>query len=171
MWQAVLSLAGVVIGAAIAGGVALWQVQLVTAREREARRSEREQVRAEIREAFQRDSILALQEAVADLLRMAVGVLDDNVRQERETGQWPSRLHAADYPTGADELFARVERSRARVFDDELRQLALEVSNRFGLALSPTVTDFVTADGHFREIGEKRALLQQRVNTLLKGLF
>jgi hypothetical protein len=102
---------------------------------------------------------------------MAVGVLDDNVRQERETGQWPSRLHAADYPTGADELFARVEGFRARVFDDELRQLALEVSNRVGLALSPTVTDFVTADGQFREIGEKRALLQQRVNTLLKGLF
>lgn len=68
MWQALLVVVGVVLGGAIAGGVALRQVQLVTDREREARQAERELVREDARDAFQRDTILALQDAVADLL-------------------------------------------------------------------------------------------------------
>jgi hypothetical protein len=171
MSQAVLSLAAVVLGATIAGGVALWQVQLVTAREREARRTEREQVRKDLRDTFQRDSILALQQAVADLVRMAVGVHDDSVRQLRETSQWPKRLHAPDYPAGFIELFTNVRDFRARVFDDDLRQLALEMTNVVGAALGPKATDFETAHSLFREISEKHIQLQQRVNTLLKELF
>jgi hypothetical protein len=37
MGQATLALLGVILGAAIAGGVSLWQVQLVTKREHETR--------------------------------------------------------------------------------------------------------------------------------------
>ena len=75
-----ITLLGVILSAAIAGSVSLWQVQLSTDREREARRIERDQTRQDVRDAFQRDTILALQDAIAAFLRMAVDV---NIRSRR----------------------------------------------------------------------------------------
>ena len=69
MGEAALAFLGVLLDATIAGVVALWQVQLVTAREREARQALREQGSKDRRDAFQRDTILALQKAIADQVR------------------------------------------------------------------------------------------------------
>jgi hypothetical protein len=69
MSQAVLSFAGVIVGALIAGGVSLWRELVVTARERAARAAEREQQLQDVRDAFQRETLLALQDANVDFLR------------------------------------------------------------------------------------------------------
>ena len=90
MWQAVLALVGVVIGGVLAGGVGLRQVQLFTDRERAARQAEREQARKDARDAFQRDTILALQDAVADLLRMVADLHGEAVNAEEKMGHWPA---------------------------------------------------------------------------------
>jgi hypothetical protein len=169
MWQAALTLGGVVLGAAIAGGVSLWQVQLVTAREREARRTDREQVRSDVRDAFQREAILSLQEAVADFLRMAVAVHSESVEEEDRTGQWRKRRHSVDFPAGFDEHFARIQGFRARVFDDELRWLALEVLRPAVAALE--AEDGGTAVSRLADVAEKHKQLQERINVLLKELF
>jgi hypothetical protein len=89
MWQVVLGLVGVVLGGAIVGGVALRHMQLVTDREREVRQVERELGRKDARDGFQRDTILALQDAAGDLLRMVAYLHYEALNAEEKTGYWP----------------------------------------------------------------------------------
>ena len=72
MWETALPFLGVILGAAIAGGVSLWREQVVTGRERAARQAEREQRRKDERDAFQRDTLLALQDTIEAARRATV---------------------------------------------------------------------------------------------------
>jgi hypothetical protein len=99
MGQAVLTFLGVVLGATIAGGVTVWQARLTIQRDREARQVEREQTRKDTHDAFQRDAILALHEAVTAI------------------GNWRSTRMGSIAPP-------RPSRER---FDDELRGLVEEL--------------------------------------------
>ena len=78
----------------LAGGVALRQVQLFTDREHAARQAEREQARNDARDAFQRDTILALKDAVADLLRMVVDLHGEAVNAEEKMGHGAVQIDA-----------------------------------------------------------------------------
>lgn len=78
---------GVVLGAAIAGGVSLWQVQLITAREREARQTLREQERKDAHDALQRDAILALHDAITAYWQTVLAAHDQIHNRLTETGQ------------------------------------------------------------------------------------
>lgn len=58
---------------------------------------------------------------------MVKAVYDEMDRMQsevRETGQWPARQWEAPTATGWSESVLRLELSRARVFDNELRSLA-----------------------------------------------
>ena len=72
MWETALPFLGVILGAAIAGGVSLWREQVVTGRGRAARQAEREQRRKDERDAFQRDTLLALQDTIEAAQRVTV---------------------------------------------------------------------------------------------------
>ena len=107
MWQAVLALVGVVIGGVLAGGVALRQVQLFTDREHAARQAEREQARKDARDAFQRDTILALQDAVADLWRMVVDLHGEAVNAQEKMSHWRRQAASVSFgPASMSSLYA-----------------------------------------------------------------
>lgn len=55
---------GVLLGAAIGGGVTMWRERAVTDRERTAQQADREPRRIDVRDAFQRDTIIELQDAI-----------------------------------------------------------------------------------------------------------
>ncbi len=63
------------------------------------------------------DVIKAVYDAVYD-------ELDRMLSEVRETGQWPARQWESPTATGWSEAVLRLELSRARVFDNELRSLA-----------------------------------------------
>jgi hypothetical protein len=120
MGQAILTLLGVILGAAVAGGISLWQVQLVTKREREVRRLLREQERKDRRDTFQRETILGLQDALGELWALRTVNVD-------ETG-----IPIKADPTQVATVLYRVDMLRARVFDDELRGLVRAVRDQLG---------------------------------------
>jgi hypothetical protein len=65
-------LLGVVVGAVVTGFVTLRQARLATQREHDVRKIEWEQARKAVRDAFQRESLLAVQDAVEDARRATV---------------------------------------------------------------------------------------------------
>jgi hypothetical protein len=109
-------------------------------REREARQHERRHQVQERRTAFQRDTLLQLQDAVGELMRTtAIMQLADHDRY-RETGQWGKQLY--DEQLSERNRVANAETSKlgARVHDDVIRDLLARVkaiSAQIPLAPSP----------------------------------
>jgi hypothetical protein len=122
MGEALLGFLGVIIGAAIAGGISLWQVQFVTAREREAQRMHRDQERMDRRDAFQRETLLALQDATSRMRHATVREHERRTALMKDRGSWLPRdgvLLPDEWTEGAERLLWL----QARVLDQELRQL------------------------------------------------
>jgi HAMP domain-containing protein len=115
MGQAVLGFLGVILGAVIVGGASVWQEWVVTARERAAQQADREQRRKDVRDAFQRENVLALQGAIEELRRETF----------TESGQRRQRPPSASWDHWL-EKDAVVRKLWARVFDPELRSLVQE---------------------------------------------
>jgi hypothetical protein len=163
MWQAVLTFYGVILGATVAGGVALWQALLAGQREREARQFEREQVRKEAHDAFQRDSISALHDAVGHYWEL---VLDAFSFYRSAGAEEDQRLRSIVVPMNA--AYSRLLMARAKVFDDELRRLVKEFDKHAGVAASPTTSE--TASSALAAGNRLLEQMEERVNVLLKGL-
>lgn len=137
MGQAALTLLGVVLGAAIVGGVSLWQVQLVTVREREAGQVLREQERKDTHDAFQRDAILALHDALTAYWQTALVAQVQIHNRPTEVGQETVDHQAIFGPVRA--AYWRMSAVRTKVFDDELRRLVNELSDQIDVILSMDV--------------------------------
>jgi hypothetical protein len=76
MSQAWFGILGVVVGGLVTGGVSLWREWFITKREREARQALREQERKERRDTFERETLLALQDAVEGTRQGSVALRD-----------------------------------------------------------------------------------------------
>jgi hypothetical protein len=146
---------GVIVGAA----VSLLGEQFTTRREREARQALREQERRDRRDAFQRDAILALQEAIAQFWQSVM----------------TARIEAAGRPLAllgsaeAQALHWRINMLRARIFDDELRGVVKEVLGHIhGAGKASDVAPF---EHHARMADRLTRQMDDRVNFLLKDLF
>jgi hypothetical protein len=166
--QAALTILGVVLGAAIAGGVSLWQVQLITAREREARQALREQVRKETHDAFQRDAIIALHEALATYWQTILAAHGQIHNRPTEADQETVDYEAIFAPVRAD--YWRMDAARAKVFDRKLRGLVKKLSDRIDVAINVNVQQ-AQAHGAMNESYSLMAQIRDRITTLLKQLF
>jgi hypothetical protein len=67
--EAIFGFIGVLLGSATTAILTIYREQLVSRREREARQHQRQQDHKDRRDAFQRESIVALQDAVSDLVK------------------------------------------------------------------------------------------------------
>jgi hypothetical protein len=75
--------------------------------------------------AFQRDTILALQDAMGELWALSADAHNRALTSKRETGSWPPP-DPAMLP-GLNTVSERATALRARVFDDDLRRLVSEL--------------------------------------------
>jgi hypothetical protein len=167
MGQAALTLLGVVLGAAIAGGVSLWQVQLITVREREARKALREQEREDTRDDFQRDAIIALHDALAAYWQTILASYRQ-IHRLTEAERKTVDSDAIFVPVRAD--YWRMTAARAKVFDDELCGLVKAVSDLIDVAINIDVQQ-AQAQEALRESYGLMAQIEDRITTLLKQLF
>jgi beta-lactamase class D len=129
MGEAVLGFLGVILGAAIAGGISLWQVQLVTKREREVQRMHRDQERMhrdqermDRRDAFQQETLLALHDATSRMRHATVREYERRTALAKDEESWLPRdrvLMPDDWTDGAERLLWL----QVRLLDQELRQL------------------------------------------------
>lgn len=132
MSQAVFGLIGVLVGSIITAFVTIYAERQKG--RREAAQSDRQhaQERQSARDTFQRDSILTLQTAVADLIKSAYAELDRAITVANETGQWPARQWETPTAVGWSAALLLLKSSRARVFNEEIRSLATELEKAAG---------------------------------------
>jgi hypothetical protein len=81
----------VVLGGVLTGAGTLFQVQLVSKREREVRESIRKQEREDRREAFQRETLLALQDTITETRQAVFRDFERKMAVWAEKGSWPVR--------------------------------------------------------------------------------
>lgn len=122
--EAIFGFVGVVLGSLATSVLTIYRERLATRREITIRDQQYERDRKTSRDTFQRESILALQSAVFDMIKAVYDELDRLLTKTRETGQWPARQWETPTATGWSAAVLKLESSRARVFDDELRSLA-----------------------------------------------
>ena len=124
---AVYGFIGVLLGSATTAVLTVYREQVISKRERDAREHQRMQERHDQRDTFQRQSLLALQDAVSDLVKAVFNEQDRMLKEMRRTGSWPARQWETPTATGWEDTELRLQVSRARVFDEELRDLAREI--------------------------------------------
>jgi hypothetical protein len=122
--EVIFGFVGVVLGSLTTSVLTIYKERLTTRREIVFRDQQYERDLKSSRDAFQRESILALQSAVFDVIKAVYDELDRMLSEVRETGQWPARQWETPTATGWSAAVLKLESSRARVFDDELRSLA-----------------------------------------------
>jgi hypothetical protein len=166
MGEALLGFLGVILGAAIAGGISLWQVQFVTVREREAQRMRREQERTDRRDAFQRETLLALQDATS---RMRHATFQEHTRRSTLNEEsWAERGE----PPFTDEWIEAAERIlwlQARLLDEELRQLVERLRHESANVMTAEVKD--VAFKCLQRAATLNVEASVRISTLLRDLF
>jgi hypothetical protein len=169
MWQAVLTFYGVILGAVIGGAVALWQAHLAIRREREARQVVREQKRKDVADAFQRETLLALQDAVADLSAAATRELDRRVANRKASTSWEGTGYGDSLPPDWVEADHRVLKLMVRVFDDDLQRLLLNY--RFQLLAVAEASEESKAYEAATLAGTLFPQIHQRIGALLPRVF
>lgn len=135
MSSAVFGLVGVFLGSLSTSILTIYKERLTTRREQAARDEQYERDRSTTRDTFQRDSILALQTAISDLIRAAYLELDRLLAESNQTGNWTARKWETPTATGWSDAVLRLEMAQARVFDDQLRSLAAELRNLAGASI------------------------------------
>src|SRR5258707_3722800 len=89
--DAVFGFVGVILGSLTTSVLTVYRERLTTRREKAARDDQYERDRKAARDTFQRDSILALQAAISDLIRAVHQEVDRGLADFNRTGQWPAR--------------------------------------------------------------------------------
>jgi hypothetical protein len=168
MGQAALTLLGVILGAAIAGGVSLWQVQLVTKRERETRQELREQERSDRREAFQRETLLALQDATSRMRQATVREHERKAALMKDRGSWPDREEPL-FPDDWTEAAERLLWLQVRLDDQELRQLLERLRHESANVM--TADSQEAAIDRMVEAAQLNVQANVRISRLLRDLF
>lgn len=135
MSSAVFGLVGVLLGSLTTSIMTIYRERLTTHREQVARDEQYERDRKAARDTFQRDSILALQAAISDLIRAAYQELDRVLAELKRTGDWPARIWETPTATGWSDAVLRLELAQARVFDDRLRSLGAELRDLAGKSI------------------------------------
>lgn len=125
--DAVFGFVGVVLGSLTTSALTIYRERVTGSRETAARDRQFERDRQAARDAFQRDSVLALQTAVTDLIKAAYGEMDRLLAELLETGEWTARSWETPTAVGWSAAILSLETARARVFDDQIRSLATEL--------------------------------------------
>ncbi|WP_445282080.1 hypothetical protein [Streptomyces sp. DSM 118148] len=130
--DAVFGFVGVVLGSLTTSVITIYKERITGDREATARDLQFDRDRKAARDAFQRDSVLSLQTAVTDLVKAAYGEMDRLLVELHETGEWSARVWETPTADGWSAAMLSLEVAQARVFDDEMRALAMELRSVAG---------------------------------------
>jgi len=125
--EALFGFIGVVLGSLTTSALTIYQERVTGKREISIRDQQYEHDRKSSRDVFQRESILTLQSAVMDMIQASYDEVDRILAELQQTGEWRARQWETPTAIGWSAAVLKLESSRARVFDDELRSLATEL--------------------------------------------
>jgi hypothetical protein len=160
----------VVVGGLVTGGVSLWREWFITNSERETRVSLQERERRDRRDTFQRETLLAVQEAVEDARQAVFREYDRKLAHwKQDRPHWPRRAPGDPLPKDWSDADARITKLWARVFDPDLTSLVAYFQQAAGLVLTVQ-----TQDRAFDELNNVTRLAHEvnsRTGELLHELF
>ena len=169
MSSAVFGLVGVLLGSLSTSVLTIYREKLTTRREQVARDEQYERDRKAVRDAFQRDSILALQAATSDLIRAAYQELDRVLAELKRTGEWTARTWETPTATGWSDAVLRLELAQARVFDDELRSLSARLRDLAGQSI--WAESRAASEQHSRKMEPVYRRFNEAITQILPSLY
>lgn len=164
---AVAGATGVIAGSLVSSVGVVLRERVVGRREREAQQALRLQQLADQRAAFQRETILALQDGLGELWALSADAYNRAAATRAKTGEWPPP-EQADLPT-LNMVSARITALRARVFDDDLRLLVRELQT--GVWAAVEASDWSAQEERMVAARDPMNRMQERVHLLLNELF
>lgn len=167
--EALFGFAGVVLGSFTTSILTIYRERLVNKREVAVFERQHELERKLTYNTFQRESILSLQSAITDLINAAYTELDRILAEFGRTGQWNARQWETPTAVGWSEALLRLESSRARVFDEAIRSLAMEVKVAAGNSV--WAQDLTSAKETSRHIEPLLNRFNSAVNKTLPTLY
>lgn len=167
--EAYFGFVGVALGSLTTSVLTIYKERFTSRRESAARDAQFERERQMSLNTFQRDSILALQSALTDMINAADNELDRVLAIFKDSGDWPGRAWETPTAVGWSDAHLRFEQARARVFDDQLRSLAAEVRQAAYSAV--WAESFDTCKANHARLVPLQNEFQNRVATLLPSLY
>ena len=165
--SAIAGAVGVAAGALISSVGVLLRERLVNRRERDAQQELRKQALKDQRDAFQRETILNLQDAIGQLWSLSADAYNQAARKRATSGEWP-RTVITDLPD-LNKVSQRVKALGARVFDEELRELTAQVTRKVWTGIE--VSDWSQQPEHMEAAREPLNQLHEQAHRLLKSLY
>jgi hypothetical protein len=163
--EALYGFIGVLLGSATTAVLTIYQERLVSTREREARSHQQDQERNDQRNTFQRQSMLALQDATSDLVKAVYNEQDRMLGEMRKTKKWPSRQWETPTAVGWEDANLLLQISRARVFDEPIRDLASDIRDKARDCI------YATSLEEAKELNRQLRELYARFNDMISGLL
>lgn len=157
----------------IAGGVltmfAAWLAdRRLTQRDRERRREERHERFVIRRNDFQRETLLALQNASQWLLRTTAAMHHQDVVEHRKTGQWQRQQFGDDLSNDHLKLTTETMLLASRIRDDDVRALADRLRDRASVV--SISSDHNEAESRMMAAADTQQALIQRIGQLVREL-
>ena len=121
--DALVGFVGVALGAASTSILTIYKERFIARREREAWQEQQRREREEQRNIFQRESVLALQSAVSDLVKSVYDEQDRMLVEMEQAKRWPVRRWETPTAAGWADAEMRLEMLRVRIFDGEISSL------------------------------------------------
>jgi hypothetical protein len=167
--EVVAGFVGVLVGTVSTSTLTIYKERFTAKRERDARDAQIARETQQQRDGFQRESLLALQQAVTDLVTSVYDEQDRMLRSMQETGQWPARTWETITARGWSDAEQRLEMLSARVFDEKANELATRVHNAGRNSVwAPTIDE---AKASNLILGSSVQEFHQRIRQLLPALY
>jgi hypothetical protein len=127
--DAIYGFVGVLLGSGTTAMLTVYREHVVSRREREAIRLQREQARKDRSDEFQRESLLAMQDAVSDVIKAVYNDQDRLLVEMQNTGKWSTRQWETPTATGWEDANLRLQTLRCHVFDQRIRDIARDIQD------------------------------------------
>jgi hypothetical protein len=161
--------AGVIIGAAITGGVAIGGEILRGRQESNQDSTERADNRLLASDQFQRESLLALQDAAADLARACGRLHHHDLTEFRRTGTWGGSTVGEELGEAARLGARAVSLYRSRIADAETRDLEAALASGYGRLVA--AKDQPAGDAADAAVAHATDQLITRTGELIRSTF
>jgi hypothetical protein len=164
-----------IVGAGLTFAAQVYRERFTSSRERETRNAEREVAR----DAFQRETLLELQDAVLAVLRSTADIHSYQRRVYAETQRYADSPEPKELLTPNQEANAQASRLLQRVIDDDLRQAIRTLQKRCAEILMhrhlrPEGSDrdmARQAEADFTSMAIESAELENRLGLVLRNLL
>jgi hypothetical protein len=129
----------------------------------------REQERTDRREAFERETLLALQDAISDMRKVTLQDYKRKVVMMEKRGSWPQPSIGLLLTIGWSQADDRMLALRARILDDELQKLVEGFGDATTLAI--TAQSQSDADEWIVQAGSRLGEVNRRIGEVLPRLL